>query len=483
MKRKLTREYVKELQRLMREPISRLKKADEEIIEQELSQTLVHRSELLSKIDIYISPHILDSESIEDKISNYGALGNKLLNQGKIQEAEIAYKISIDYGRNNNFFIDNYYPTPYLGLGLIFEDNKPEKAIAFFSKAINMANNFNISSSENIYHEEEISVRNELLATSYLYKAYLLEKLKKLDEAAINFGEAAIYNKYLYSAYFGKATCLGELGRFEEAITSYDKLLAINLSHSQSEHCIYAYYNKASLLNIIQKYEEEVNALDKFINYKNEYEKNTKQLISIGFGESYLAKAEALSKLNKNQEAYYCKGLAEYFKQKYKKAIDFFNQSLDKSKEKANPDTMASCYFYKGCSLIKLNKQTKENESEMVECFNKAYENVSYFRIKALLHGFIVFNSRILEVGLNNDLIFERDNLIEEFISKIMFDVTSSKSTIISNINTLIFKTAELVNKQNLSTFLIVNTHNIAEQDNVKVSGEIVKDIDESDSL
>lgn len=134
-----------------------------------------------------------------------------------------------------------------------------------------MASNFYIDT-KNIYYKEEINNYNDGLAKAYLYKAYLLEKLKQFDEAAINYGEATIYNKCMYSAYFGKAACLGKLGKAEEAIIIYDKLLMLNPHHSQDEHCIYAYYNKSHLFNIIQK-EEEINAVDKFINYKNEYEK------------------------------------------------------------------------------------------------------------------------------------------------------------------------------------------------------------------
>lgn len=383
-----------------------------------------------------------------------------------------AYKLAIKYGKDNKFFIDNYYPIPYLGLGLIFENEQSEKALAFFNKAINMASNFYIDT-KNIYYEEEINNYNDGLAKAYLYKAYLLEKLKQFDEAAINYGEATIYNKYMYSAYFGKAACLGKLGKAEEAIMIYDKLLTLNPHHSQDEHCIYAYYKKAHLFNTLQKYEEEINALDKFINYKNKYEKNGERFINISFEESYLAKATALSKLNKNQESDYCKGLAAYFAGKNEKAVDFFDQALEQNSKNSNSDIIAACYFYKGCSLIRLNEQIKENNLKAIECFNKAYENVNYLRVKVFLFGFVKINKEVIEEKHSHDLIVDRDNLIKKFISNIMLDVTSSDSKIIGNLNTLICETISIIKQTDI----------ITEQNNDIISGEVSEKIHDSDSL
>lgn len=277
----------------------------------------------------------------------------------------------------------------------------------------------------------------------------------------------------MYSAYFGKATCLGELGKIEEAIIIYDKLLTLNPHHSQDEHCIYAYYNKTQLFNILQKYEEEINTLDKFINYKNKYEKNGERFINISFEESYLAKAAALSKLNKNQESDYCKGLAAYFAGKNEKAVDFFDQALEQNSKNVNPnpDIIAACYFYKGCSLIRLNEQIKENNLKAIECFNKAYENVNHLRVQVFLYGFIKINKEVGEEKHSHDLIVDRDNLIKKFISNIMLDVTSSDSKIIGNLNTLICETVSIIQQTDV----------ITEQNNV--IGEVSEKIHDSNSL
>lgn len=277
----------------------------------------------------------------------------------------------------------------------------------------------------------------------------------------------------MYSAYFGKAACLGKLGKAEEAIMIYDKLLTLNPHHSQDEHCIYAYYKKSHLFNTLQKYEEEINALDKFINYKNKYKKNGERFINISFEESYLAKAAALSKLNKNQESDYCKGLAAYFAGKNEKAVDFFDQALEQNSKNSNSDIIAACYFYKGCSLIRLNEQIKENNLKAIECFNKAYENVNYLRVKVFLFGFVKINKEVVEEKHSHNLIVDRDNLIKKFISNIMLDVTSSDSKIIGNLNTLICETVSIIKQTDV----------ITEQNNDIISGEVSEKIHDSDSL
>ncbi|HJD65205.1 MAG TPA: hypothetical protein LFW10_03580 [Rickettsia endosymbiont of Diachasma alloeum] len=136
MKRKLTEEHIRKLKRIMRDPISCFNESDEELLAQELPKTLEERIRLSDEISKHIAFQIFNST--EEVIFNYGTIGNKLLNQGKIQEAMAAYKLAIEYGKDNKFFTDNYYPIPYLGLGLIFENEQPKKALAFFNKAINM---------------------------------------------------------------------------------------------------------------------------------------------------------------------------------------------------------------------------------------------------------------------------------------------------------------------------------------------------------
>lgn len=165
-----------------------------------------------------------------ESAGNLLAKGNELLDEGKYQDAILAF--------NGSISADPKQARAWAGIGFAYNGLKEyESALPAFDTALSISPNYGKAMYE---------------------KGNALYGLKRYDEAITAYDEAAkIYPEFAYLAYYGKAKSLQGLGKYNDALTFYDKALAFKQDYAP------AYNYKGETLAALGKTEEAIAAFDK----------------------------------------------------------------------------------------------------------------------------------------------------------------------------------------------------------------------------
>tara|TARA_B100001287_G_C22682896_1_gene531503 strand:- start:1145 stop:2668 length:1524 start_codon:yes stop_codon:yes gene_type:complete len=168
----------------------------------------------------------------------------------------------------------------------------------------------------------------------YYYKAIILERNKKFDDAIIEYNMAFNLNEFYYSALNAKANILYSKEKINEAFKLYSKVIEMSY-----EKAIY-YYNRGRAFVELDDYSSAIDDFSKAIEINPKYE-----------------------------STYWWRGYTFYKLENYSSAIDDFSKSI----EFDSGDDLASTYYFRGlckgylkmdmCDDMKKACELKENNA------------------------------------------------------------------------------------------------------------------------
>jgi protein O-GlcNAc transferase len=156
-------------------------------------------------------------------------------------------------------------------LGAIaFQTGFPEKAVAFFSKAIAV---------------------NPHAPQAYYNRGIALQALNRFQEALVSYNKAIALKPDHAEAYSNRGIVLGALGRPKEALLSCDKAVALRPDFAQAN------YNRGNALQELGCFEDALACYDKTIELSGAAARHP------GFAEVHFHRGNALSALKRPDEA------------------------------------------------------------------------------------------------------------------------------------------------------------------------------------
>ncbi|CAD5962300.1 UDP-N-acetylglucosamine--peptide N-acetylglucosaminyltransferase 110 kDa subunit [Planktothrix tepida] len=189
--------------------------------------TTTNQTELANECQYQILIREPDKIKPEDQFN----LGNKFLDNGKIDQAIVCYRYAIEF--NPTF----YHPYCQLGLALSQKAHFKE-AILAYQKAIELNPDF---------------------SWSYQGLGENLSKLQRFEEAILAYQKAIELNPDFSWSYQGLGENLSKLQRFEEAILAYQKAIELNPDFSWS------YYGLGEAYQSVKQEKKAVSTYRHFI--------------------------------------------------------------------------------------------------------------------------------------------------------------------------------------------------------------------------
>lgn len=198
---------------------------------------------------IEISPEYADA---------YNAMGNILYNQGKYEEAQTLYEKCLE--------VNAEFKWAYINLGRLCAKKDPQKAIAFYRKAIETDPNYTDAYNRwgnvllDLGQDDEAQAKYEKCIEidpefkwAYLNLGILYEK--KDQNKAIDYYRQAIEKDPAYAnAYNGWADVLLNLGKDEEAQTRYEKCIELKADSKWPYYNLGKIYEKKDPHKAIEYY-------------------------------------------------------------------------------------------------------------------------------------------------------------------------------------------------------------------------------------
>ena len=217
-------------------------------------------------------------------------------------------------------------------------------------------------------------------AHDWLNSSYTFRFTGDLDNAIYCAGRAIEIDPSFANAWLIKGVCLKDKGELRASIASYDKALQINPKY------IEAWSSKGMTLENLGRYEEAINCYDRII----QIEKDSGASDSLR--DATINKGRVLRELYRYDESIDCyDGLARYndtlalsekgitlaYQKKYDKAMQCFNETLNRTKAHQDEDSNVRAEINKGVAFLFL-----KNPSSALDCFNEAIKSgKSYDRI------------------------------------------------------------------------------------------------------
>ena len=160
-----------------------------------------------------------------------------LVQQGKLRQAETAYREVLTYSPGNVEAIH------LLGV-IALQTHRAARAVEFFRQAITL-------------DESVRSYHNNL--------GQALHEVGKHEEAVISFEKAIDIDPNYATAYFNRGIALRTLGQFDKALASYDKALALD------PHDAEAHNNRGLVLEELGRLNESLTSYDKAVQQRQDF--------------------------------------------------------------------------------------------------------------------------------------------------------------------------------------------------------------------
>ncbi|TFH54360.1 MAG: tetratricopeptide repeat protein [Methanothrix sp.] len=183
-------------------------------------------------------------------------------------------------------------------------------------------------------------------ANAWLFKGASLREEGKLRASIASYNRALQINPKYIDAWNSKGMTLENLGRYEEAINCYDRIIQIEKDSGASDSLRDATISKGRVLRELYRYDESIECYDRLARYNDTL---------------------ALSE----------KGITLAYQKKYDKAMQCFNEALNRTKDHQDDDSYIRAEIYMGIAFLFLN-----NSSSALGCFDEATKSgKSYDRI------------------------------------------------------------------------------------------------------
>ncbi len=221
----------------------------------------------------------------QDYYQAHNNLGSVFLNQELFKEAYDAYSKAHKLLPNHPMLLNN------LGNALELQ-GEIEQAIGWYNKAITQDPAY-VASHINLGHalgglgryEEAVSAYKYAIKTNpgfsqaYYYLGRLLVKLNELDEAVINFKKVIQIDPGHKYANKRLANVLGDLGDLDEAVSSYRKAIEIDPEYAEA-------YRSLSNIKIFAEFDDDIRAMESL--YASESISDEQKMhLAFGLGKAY----------------------------------------------------------------------------------------------------------------------------------------------------------------------------------------------------
>jgi tetratricopeptide (TPR) repeat protein len=145
-----------------------------------------------------------DSYLLNEQVLEINQTGIDLLEEGKIQEAVIAFNKALDHTVENKLS-QRDKDSPLNNLSWAYHElGENEKSLEYIEKALKIPPNTD---------------------TEYINKGNALYGLSRYEEALINYDKAIEINKHSLHAYYGRGSVYFDTEEFEKAIVEFDRYL------------------------------------------------------------------------------------------------------------------------------------------------------------------------------------------------------------------------------------------------------------------
>ena len=175
---------------------------------------------------------------------------------------------------------------------------------------------------------EEPAQTDEEKAKLYWEMSRILVGLKRYEEAITSYDKVIAINPNHNWAWVLRGDALGELGRYEEAIASCDKAIAINPNYD------WAWYRRGYSLRQLGRYEEAIASYDKAIainpNHDEAWYLRGNALGQLGRYEEAIASCDKAVAINPNRSwAWYRRGYSLHQLGRYEEAIASCDKAIE----------------------------------------------------------------------------------------------------------------------------------------------------------